>query len=146
MIAERRGFKTEIVTVSQDVMSGTPVLDGTRVPVQALIEACGCPTYVYLSLIVPEQPMGTLQKIQQRIVGRDYFISSHSEEEMVDDGLERRDMENAILKGRIEKKLTHCARGTRYRIEGPALDRRSIHVVCRFGATGNLIIITVYAS
>ena len=89
--------------------------------------------------------MGTLQKIQQRILDRDYFMSSHAEEEMLDDGLERKDIENAILKGHIEKKLTHDSRGTRYRIEGPALDKRSIHVVCRFRESDNLLIITVYA-
>ncbi len=89
--------------------------------------------------------MGTLQKIQQRIIDRDYFMTSHAEEEMLDDGLERKDIENAILKGYIEKKLTHDSRGTRYRIEGPALDERSIHVVCRFRESDNLLIITVYA-
>ena len=52
-------------------------------------------------------------------------------------------IENAILKGRIEKKLTHDSRGTRYRIEGPALDERPIHVVCRFRESDNLLIITV---
>ena len=89
--------------------------------------------------------MGTLQKIQQCIVDRNYFMSSHAEDEMLDDGLDRKDIENAILKGRIEKKLTHDARGTRYRIEGPALNERLIHVVCRFREAENLIIITVYA-
>ena len=48
--------------------------------------------------------MGILQKIQQRIIERDYFISSHAEEEMLDDDLDRKDRENAILKGCIEKK------------------------------------------
>jgi len=47
-------------------------------------------------------------------------MSSHAEEEMLDDNLERKDVENAILKGRIEKKMTHDERGVRYRIEGPA--------------------------
>jgi hypothetical protein len=73
--------------------------------------------------------MGTLQKIQQCIIDRNYYLSSHAEEEMLDDGIERKDIENAIQKGRIEKKLTHDARGTRYRIEGPALDQRLIHIV-----------------
>ena len=72
-------------------------------------------------------------------------MSSHAEEEMLDDYLERKDVENAILKGRIEKRLTHDSRGTRYRIEGPALDRRPIHVICRFQEIDNLVIITVYA-
>ena len=89
--------------------------------------------------------MGTLQKIQQCILDRNYFMSSHAEDEMLDDGLDRKDIENAILKGRIEKKLTHDARGTRYRIEGPALNERLIHVVCRFRESDNLLIITVYA-
>ena len=64
---------------------------------------------------------------------------------MLDDELERKDVENAILKGRIEKKLTEDIRGTRYRVEGPALDGRMIQVLCRFREDANLIIITVYA-
>jgi Domain of unknown function (DUF4258) len=51
---------------------------------------------------------------------------------MLDDRLEREDIENAILKGRIQKKLTEDVRGIRYRIEGPAEDGRLIHVICRF--------------
>lgn len=89
--------------------------------------------------------MSNIKKIQQRIIDRDYFMSSHAEEEMLDDDLEREDVENAILKGRIEKKLTHDARGTRYRIEGPAKDGRLIHAICRFRENTNLVIITVYA-
>ena len=72
-------------------------------------------------------------------------MSSHAEEEMLDDKLDRKDIENAIFKGRIEKRLTHDSRGTRYRIVGPALDKRPIHVVCRFRESDNLLIITVYA-
>ncbi len=89
--------------------------------------------------------MSVLQKIQQRIIERAYFMSSHAEEEMLDDDLERRDIENAILKGRIDKKLTHDAKGTRYRIEGPSIDGRAVHVICRFREESNMIIITVYA-
>jgi hypothetical protein len=89
--------------------------------------------------------MSHLQKIRQRILDRDYFLSSHAEEEMLDDELEREDIENAILKGRIEKQLTHDIRGTRYRIEGPSLDERLIHVICRFQEESNMLIITVYA-
>lgn len=89
--------------------------------------------------------MSTLRQIRQRISSRDYFLSSHAEEEMLDDGLERRDVEHAILNGRIENKLTRDSRGTRYRIEGPALDDRLMQVVCRFRDVDSLIIITVYA-
>ncbi|MBI4596173.1 MAG: DUF4258 domain-containing protein [Candidatus Tectomicrobia bacterium] len=64
---------------------------------------------------------------------------------MLDDELERDDVEHVILKGRVQRKLSEDRRGTRYRIEGPAKDGRPVHVICRFKADGNLIIITVYA-
>ena len=89
--------------------------------------------------------MSNIKKIRQRIIDRDYFISSHAEDEMLDDDLERKDIENAILKGKIHKKMTHDERGTRFRIKGPARDGRLIHVLCRFREDINLIIITVYA-
>nr|VFJ51199.1 MAG: protein of unknown function (DUF4258) [Candidatus Kentron sp. DK] len=89
--------------------------------------------------------MTVLQRIQRKIVERDYYLSSHAEEEMLDDGLERKDVENAILKGRVEKKMAFDARGTGYRIEGPAFDGRIIHVIGRFRENSRLIIITVYA-
>ncbi len=63
---------------------------------------------------------------------------------MAEDGFERADVENAILRGFVEKKLTHDPRGTRYRVEGPAHDGRLMHVLCRFQETGSLILITVY--
>jgi len=64
---------------------------------------------------------------------------------MLNDKLERKDVEYAILKGDIEKKLTHDFRGTRFRIQGPAIDGRIIHVVCRFKEQDNLLVITAYA-
>ena len=88
--------------------------------------------------------MSILQRIRQRIIDRNYYLSSHAEDEMHDDGLERYDVEHAILKGRIQKKLSKDIRGTRYRIEGPAKDGRLVHVICRFKEDENLIIITVY--
>ena len=89
--------------------------------------------------------MATIQQIRRMVVDRAYYLSSHAEDEMLDDRLEREDVENAILKGRIEKELTGDLRGKRYRIEGPAKDGRLIHVICRVKDDGNLIIITVYA-
>ena len=88
--------------------------------------------------------MSTIQRIRRKILDREYYLSAHAEDEMLDDGLERLDVENAILTGEIEKNMTEDVRGTRYRIEGMAKDGRKIHVVCRFKEDGNLIIITVY--
>ena len=88
---------------------------------------------------------GAFQRIRQKVIDREYYLPSHAEDEMLDDDLERIDVENAILKGRIEKKLTEDIRGTRYRVEGPARDGRLVHVLCRFKEDANLVIITVYA-
>jgi Domain of unknown function (DUF4258) len=89
--------------------------------------------------------MANIDQIRQKIRDRDYYLSSHAEDEMVDDYLERKDVENAILKGRIETTMTHDIRGTRYRIEGVTIDGRLIHVICRLRENGSLMIITVYA-
>jgi len=89
--------------------------------------------------------MATLQRIRQLIIDRRYYLSAHAEEEMWADRLERRDVESCILRGRIEKRMTHDVRGTRYRIEGPARDGRAVHVVCWHHALQDLLIITVYA-
>ena len=89
--------------------------------------------------------MSILKKIRQRILNRDYYLSSHAEEEMLDDQLNRKDIENAVLKGKVVKKLTQDARGTRYKIEGPSHNDREIGVVCRFTDEGTFVIITVYA-
>ena len=64
---------------------------------------------------------------------------------MYDDRLNRSDIENTILKGKIIRKLSEDIRGIRYKIEGPAKDGRLVHVICRFKEDGSLIIITVYA-
>jgi len=89
--------------------------------------------------------MTTLSRIRQKVIDRDYYFSSHAEEEMADDRLERKDIENALLRGKVDKRMTRDARGTRYRIAGPAEDGRLVHVVCRFKEVAGLIIITVYA-
>ena len=64
---------------------------------------------------------------------------------MLDDRLERNDIENAILRGRIERRLSEDVRGIRYRIEGPAEDGRLINIECRFKENAFLIIIIITA-
>ena len=78
--------------------------------------------------------MSVIERIRDKIRDRDYYLSSHAEEEV----------ENAILYEFIDKKLTHDLRITRYRIQGPSNDGRLMHVLCRFKEMGPLIIITVY--
>lgn len=88
--------------------------------------------------------MATIDKIREKIRSRDYYLSSHAEDEMAEDGFERADVETAILRGTVEKKLTRDPRGTRYQVEGPACDGRLMQMLCRFKETGPLIIVTIY--
>lgn len=88
--------------------------------------------------------MTALSRIRQKVIDREYYLSAHAEEEIAEDYLERKDVENAILRGEIDKKMTHDVRGTHYRIPGPAKNGCLVHVVCSFKEVGALIIITVY--
>jgi len=89
--------------------------------------------------------VSVIDRIRHKVRKRAYYLSSHAEEEMVADGFDWRDVESAILHGSVVKKLTDDPRGTRYIIEGPGMERRVMHVVCRFRETADLIIIIVYA-
>jgi hypothetical protein len=89
--------------------------------------------------------MARIQKIRQKAIDRAYYLASHAEDEMAAESFERDEVENAIFKGRIEKKLTGDERGTRYPIEGPVKDGRMMRVICRFKAGSDLLIVTVYA-
>ncbi|MDY0168180.1 MAG: DUF4258 domain-containing protein [Thermoguttaceae bacterium] len=89
--------------------------------------------------------MSVIERIRDKIRTRDYYLSLHATEELAEDGFERDDMENAVLTGFVQKRLTHDPRGTRYRIEGTAKDGRTMYVLCRFTEIGALVVITVYA-
>jgi hypothetical protein len=84
------------------------------------------------------------EEIKKKVKLGDYYISLHCEEELVFDNLTRRDIENAIIHGKINKKLTEDLRGTRYRIEGAAIDGRILHVICRITDDNELLFITTY--
>lgn len=73
------------------------------------------------------------------------MISVHANEEMSNDDLILVDLENAILTGKIAKRLTKDPRGTRYEIVGQACDGRPVAVVCRSIGADWLRIVTVYA-
>ncbi len=60
--------------------------------------------------------MSVIERIRHKIRSREYYLSAHAEEEMAEDGFERKDVENAIFHGFVEKKLTHDVKGTRYNI------------------------------
>ncbi|MCI0620856.1 MAG: DUF4258 domain-containing protein [Acidobacteria bacterium] len=86
-----------------------------------------------------------IEKIKQRVVAQEYFISGHANEEMSDDELTTADVEEVLLHGMIRRRFTRDPRGARYEVVGPSLDGRQVAEVCRFLESGWLRIMTVYA-
>ncbi len=89
--------------------------------------------------------MRALDRIRQAIRAQRYRISTHANEEMSDDELEAKDVENIILTGSSVRQFTRDPRGTRYEIMGKSTDGRRASVVSRFLPSSALLIITAYA-
>lgn len=87
----------------------------------------------------------TIDKLRRLIRDQEYDISIHANEEMSNDALMAVDIENAILTGKITKRFTKEARGTRYQVTGQACDGRLVAVICRILNSGWLRIVTVFA-
>ncbi len=72
-------------------------------------------------------------------------MTIHAVEEMAEDDLDLLDIEEAVLNGRVVKRDRVDARGTKYTVEGFALDgERLVGVVGRFHGVDRFLIITVY--
>jgi hypothetical protein len=87
----------------------------------------------------------TLADVRDCIRERRFVMTLHAEEEMNDDELTIYDVEHAIMAGAIEERqrdrITH---EPKCRVKGPALSGDPIELVVKFGATRNVVIITVY--
>jgi hypothetical protein len=72
-------------------------------------------------------------------------MTIHAVEEMAEDNLDLLDIEEAVLNGQVARRDKHDSRGTKYTIEGLALDgERLVGVVGRFHGIDRFLIITVY--
>ena len=88
--------------------------------------------------------MNVLTRVQAAVREGRYEVTSHAFEEAQADGFTPLDIVEAILRGTIVKRYTHDPRGTRYKLRGSSLDGRGVFVICRFLASGEVRIITVY--
>ena len=89
--------------------------------------------------------MSSIERIRQKFRLGQYDMSGHAMEEMAEDGLDVLDVENAVLKGALVRTEKDDPRGTKYVIQGLALDGLTpVESVGRFTGTGCYLIITVY--
>ena len=90
-------------------------------------------------------PRRNIERIKEKIRLGQYDMTVHAIEEMAEDNLDILDVEHAILNGRVAKSERDDPRGTKYVVEGLAVDEEtSVGVVGRFTDTGRYLIITVY--
>jgi Domain of unknown function (DUF4258) len=87
-----------------------------------------------------------LQELQAKIRLQAYVVTIHADEEMDDDQLAIGDVEACILSGQIvERQRDRVTAENKYRVRGLSLDGLPMETVVKLGATGKLVIITVYA-
>ena len=73
-------------------------------------------------------------------------MTLHADEEMDDDNLSLSDIEQAILTSQIlESQRDRATSERKYRIRGYSLEGDFVEVIVKIGATGKVVIITVYA-
>ena len=86
-----------------------------------------------------------IDDIRDHIRAGSYDMTVHAVEELAEDGLDILDFEQSILYGQISRIEKDDPRGTKYIVEGPAIEERiTIGSVGRF-VDDRYLIITVYA-
>ena len=86
-----------------------------------------------------------VERIREKIRLGQYDMTAHAMEEMAEDNLDILDVERTILSGHITRIEKDKLKGTKYVIEGTAVDQQTpVGVVGRFTSTGRYLIITVY--
>jgi hypothetical protein len=87
-----------------------------------------------------------LKRFREMVRTREYVMTLHAEEEMTEDGFTVYDVERGVLTGEILERQRDRASGeSKYRIRGTSASAAEIELIAKFGPTGTMVIITVYA-
>lgn len=84
-----------------------------------------------------------LRRIKQCAQDRLILYSDHARREMNDDAFDEADVVRGLLQGDLFARQTQENRGTRYLLQGQAVDGREMRVVCRVTPVG-VRVITVF--
>jgi hypothetical protein len=84
--------------------------------------------------------------MRERVRSRQYVMTHHARIEMSDDGISIYDVEHAVLTGEILNRQQDQLTGEwKYRLLGTTINGPAVELIAKFGPTGKLVIITVYA-
>jgi hypothetical protein len=90
-------------------------------------------------------PRRNIERIREKIGLHEYDMTIHAMGEMAEDNFDILDIEHAVFHGQIVRIEKGDPRGTKYVVEGLAVDQQTpVGVVGRFTTTGRYLIITVY--
>jgi hypothetical protein len=90
-------------------------------------------------------PRRILDRIRAAVRKTEYDMTAHAVGGMADDELDSIDIETSVLNGLLIRTEKDDPRGTRYTLQGTALDRTTlVRTVGRFTETGRYLVITVY--
>ena len=89
----------------------------------------------------------TISRFRHLIRTLNYVVSTHAAEALEDDQLNILDLENIVLTGQIiERQRDAGTREAKCVIAGVTIDGRPAQVVVKVGASGRLVVITVYVA
>lgn len=92
-------------------------------------------------------PKAVITRLRDLVRSLEYVVTAHAVEELEDDNLTILDLENTILTGQIvERQKDAVTRENKYVIRGFSRSGQETEVVVKIGATGKLIVITIYAA
>ena len=87
----------------------------------------------------------SISQLRHLIRTLNYVVSTHAAEALEDDNLSILDLESLVLTGRIiEHQRDAKTRETKIVIAGATLDGAAAEAVVKVGASGRLVVITVY--
>lgn len=86
-----------------------------------------------------------LKQMREKIRDGKFVVTVHAEEEMDNDDLALGDVISGIRTGEIiPQQRDKITKGWKYRVQGETFAGDPIEVVAKIGATGKVVIITVY--
>lgn len=86
-----------------------------------------------------------LRRFRSLVRERRYILTIHALEEMSEDDVLNKDIEHAILTGKIvERQVDRTTKERKYVLTGPDLAGQPVGVVLKMGSTGKAVVLTVY--
>lgn len=87
-----------------------------------------------------------LSRIRRPVLGQQYIVTIHADDEMSADDLTVQDLERIVLTGEIvERQRDASTSEYKYTIRGRDLEGSAAEVIARISTTGKVVFIAVYS-